>query len=142
MKTRVALAVSMTAAFLFGLLSGVVARTGDFEYVNRPAVIRDSLNPEPKGNLDIFSGTAPTNTLEPTKTATATPDYPNMVYVPAGAFQMGCDPAHNGGYSCFSSNELPLHTVYLDGYWIDRTEVTNRAVCAMCDCRCPARHLD
>ncbi len=53
-----------------------------------------------------------------------------LVYIPAGDFQMGCDPAHNGVHDCFS-DELPLHTVTLDAYWIDKTEVSN-AQYAMC----------
>ena len=40
-----------------------------------------------------------------------------MVYVPAGEFSMG---SANG-----EIDEKPVHTVYLDAFWIDRTEVTN-----------------
>jgi len=44
-----------------------------------------------------------------------------VLYVPAGTFQMGTeasDPA-------VEDNETPQHPVTLDGFWIDRTEVTN-----------------
>lgn len=41
-----------------------------------------------------------------------------MLYVPAGKFLMGIE---NG-----EKDERPLHSVYLDGYWIDKFPVTNR----------------
>jgi formylglycine-generating enzyme required for sulfatase activity len=47
-----------------------------------------------------------------------------MIHIPAGEFQMGCNLDHNGGYPC-SSDELPLHAVYLDTYAIDKYKVTN-----------------
>ncbi len=46
-----------------------------------------------------------------------------MVYVPEGEFQMGCDPEHNRGYFC-EKDEQFLHTIYLDAFWIDKYEVT------------------
>ena len=48
----------------------------------------------------------------------------DMVLVPAGEFPMGCDPIHNGGYACLAW-ELPLHTVDIDAFNIDKYEVTN-----------------
>jgi len=39
------------------------------------------------------------------------------VYIPAGKFDMGSESG--------DLDEAPIHTVSLDGYWLDRTEVTN-----------------
>ena len=65
----------------------------------------------------------------------------DMVYVPAGNFQMGCDPAHNGEVPCLA-DELPLHTVTLDAYWIDRYEVSNEryAQCVANELCAPPAH--
>jgi formylglycine-generating enzyme required for sulfatase activity len=76
------------------------------------------------------TGTAEANTSAstiaylPFLKRTSPPDLGEMAFVPAGSFQMGCDPARNGGYPC-AADELPLHTVWLDAFYIDKTEVTN-----------------
>jgi formylglycine-generating enzyme required for sulfatase activity len=44
-----------------------------------------------------------------------------MAYVPAGEFLMGSPDADPRA----GSDEMPQHIVYLDAFWIDRTEVTN-----------------
>jgi serine/threonine-protein kinase len=83
-------------------------------------------------------GKTPTNipTPTPTNTPTQTPtptlgvgstqvspkDNMEMVYVPAGEFEMGSN-EHEW--------EQPIHIVYLDAYWIDKYEVTN-AQYALC----------
>jgi len=74
----------------------------------------------------------PTSTCTPTQTRTPSPspttgigskwtsavDDMLMVYVPAGDFSMGSE--------SIRLDEQPVHMVYLDAFWIDQTEVTNR----------------
>ena len=55
------------------------------------------------------------------QTQTAGPDAMEMVLVPAGEFTMGSQPNNADPYD----SEMPAHKVYLDTFWIDRTEVTN-----------------
>ncbi|MCB0160149.1 MAG: SUMF1/EgtB/PvdO family nonheme iron enzyme, partial [Caldilineaceae bacterium] len=84
-----------------------------------------------------------TKTPTPTPTKTPTPAEPAagtvrefggipFVYVPAGEFIMGSDDGDD--------NERPVHTVYLDEYWIMQTEVTNAQYARCVDagaCRAP-----
>ena len=48
-----------------------------------------------------------------------------MVRIPAGEFQMGNDDSHD--------NEGPVHTVYIDAFYIDQYEVTNAQYKAFVD---------
>ena len=46
-------------------------------------------------------------------------DPPGMVWVPGGEFVMGTDDKKS------MPNERPAHRVYVDGFWMDATIVTN-----------------
>jgi formylglycine-generating enzyme required for sulfatase activity len=83
--------------------------------------------PEPTPIIEeqpvVVATAVPEPTL-PEPTEIIDPLYRDMVLVGEGEFQMGCDPVHNGGSSC-NLVELPAHAVSLDGYFIDKYEVTN-----------------
>jgi len=75
----------------------------------------------------ITASPAPTATLAPTQELPAgsarTREIDNMVmlYVPAGEFLMGSSESDPQA----AYDEFPQHKIILDGFWIDRTEVTN-----------------
>ena len=116
------------------------------------ATVKEVIEPSPLPTL-IPTETVmpPTPTIEPTLVPTEKSD-PNFrisiidfteeIFIPAGEFIMGTkdtDAQHaldNG----VAYPEVPMHTVYLDAYWIDKYEVTNERY-ALCvengDCQPP-----
>lgn len=74
-------------------------------------------SPSPTATPSPTSDTTPA--LEPAAGTIRVFGETEMVYVPSGTFLMGSDTG--------DPDEAPAHTVYLDGFWIDRTEVTNAA---------------
>lgn len=66
----------------------------------------------------------------PTKPNRAAPPGPapkGMVWVPGGEFSMGASQACESLCSVpgLTTDSLPIHRVYVDGFWMDATEVTN-----------------
>ncbi len=70
----------------------------------------------------LVRSTAPTPV--PTPAPAATVDLSQMIYVPAGPFIMGSDEVPSDDPYLRAST--PQHIVYLDAFYIDRTEVTRR----------------
>ena len=68
----------------------------------------------------LMTGCKPT---EPTAGSSRISDLDHMeqVYVPAGAFAMGASQDDKTA----DADEIPQHKVYLDSFWLDRTEITN-----------------
>ena len=52
-------------------------------------------------------------------------DTSEMIYIPAGEFQMGCESSNPSESCTIDSRDQTLHTVTLDAYYIDKYEVTN-----------------
>jgi formylglycine-generating enzyme required for sulfatase activity len=80
-----------------------------------------SPTPVPPTVVVNFTPAAPPATANARDTWTRAADGMVMVYVPAGRFWMGDTAADDQA----DGDEMPQHKVYLDAFWIDRTEVSN-----------------
>ncbi|MBK7317916.1 bifunctional serine/threonine-protein kinase/formylglycine-generating enzyme family protein [Candidatus Villigracilis affinis] len=122
---RLWLAFGVVGIVFTGVLIGWLAR-GDKTTEVPPTTT-------PSSTSIPINTTTPSVTINPTATRTpfptATPkldigstmtgnDGMTLLYVPAGEFTMGSETGKD--------EEKPIHTIYLDGFWIDQTEVTNQ----------------
>ncbi len=140
-----------------------IPQTTSTSEINANPVIEIIASPtnEPTASYTpVFTDTPPTPepSITPTVTATATPtetgvptlgstrisemDQMEQAYIPAGEFIIGSEDNEAirppGGGRAYP--EVPQHTLYLDGYWMDKYEVTNGqyALCVVAGaCRPP-----
>ena len=106
---RLLLAFGFMAAFLGSIVAVTVTlarRVNSEGRVPNPAT-RPPTTVAPRVNTDAPPGEAP----------------PGMVWVPGGIFWMG-------GNDSSTTDAEPPHLVRVDGFWMDRTEVTNAAFAA------------
>lgn len=117
--------MSMNAPQTITSYTTVTDANGDYVFSNLPTG-NYTITPNQSGYF--FSPSSRQVTLPPDATSQnftrTTVIFGEMVTIPAGSFQMGCNPDHNGVYPC-ESDELPLHTIFLDAFSIDKYEVTN-----------------
>ena len=71
------------------------------------------------------------NTFEPTILNTNVPDTKppaGMVWIPGGEFSMGSDSSAESicSLSGVTRDAVPIHRVYVDSFWMDEAEVTNK----------------
>ncbi|MGQ0603817.1 MAG: SUMF1/EgtB/PvdO family nonheme iron enzyme [Anaerolineales bacterium] len=80
-------------------------------------------SPQPQPSATASLG-PPTPTPEPGSTAIASVDGMEMVYIPAGEFLLGATDEDLLAVDEEKQNPPPQRPIYLDAYWMDRTEVT------------------
>lgn len=99
-----------------GLLLNFVNSGGSAESVGGQAVVQ-ALTLSSLLTPSVQKSPLPTSTLGLGDVRVSDVDNAHMIFIPAGKFAMGSNE---------SRREQPIHTVYLDSYWIDQFEVTNR----------------
>ena len=122
---RLWIALGIVGIVFAGVLTGWLARGGKTTEI--PPTTAPSATSIPIDTTTPSATISPTATRTPIPTATPKLDIGStmtgndgmtLLYVPAGEFTMGSETGND--------EEKPIHTIYLDGFWIDQTEVTNR----------------
>ena len=110
---------------LAAMALGIVAMLALYATRSQPAGHVDSgTSTPPAHSASAFAPTIP-NSASPPGSA---PE--GMVWIPGGEFSMGSDDPRASicGGPDSMGDARPIHRVYVDGFWMDATEVTNRAV--------------
>jgi formylglycine-generating enzyme required for sulfatase activity len=86
-----------------------------------PAVTPPPMSSTPEMNVVVFGPTIPNNTSPPAKAPQG------MAWIPGGEFSMGAQnpPDMDDVGMKATLDSRPVHRVYLDGFFMDKTDVTN-----------------
>jgi sulfatase modifying factor 1 len=112
---------SITPKTKFSLLAALVVLAGCILYVIHRGSIAHAGHPLAIANAG-FLPTVP----NPTPAPGAAPE--GMVWLPGGEFSMGAAdaPGMNDVGMKATEDSRPIHRVYVDGFWMDKTDVTNQ----------------
>ncbi len=129
------LVIALIGYGVFGRFPSIISAAPSETASVAPVVVIKSPTQSPLLSTATSSPVPSTPTQNPTVTSSVTPsevptmepvsgvevtnpvDGSVMVYVPSGDFIMGSETG--------DADEQPVHIVYLDGFWIGKTEVTN-----------------
>lgn len=111
-----------------GVAALVVAVGAWWSQSNRHA---SAAGPQDPGSRAIAAApavpTGPFGATVPGSAKAPGPAPDGMVWIPGGEFSMGSDAANDSmcGQPGLTRDALPIHRVFVDGFWMDQTEVTN-----------------
>src|SRR5262249_12620613 len=92
---------------------------------------KSATNSQPSSNACEACPSLAAVTFAPTIANSTTPPGPapaGMVWIPGGEFSMGSTVESESlcGLPGVTKDALPVHRVYVDGFWVDATELTNK----------------